>query len=154
MKLEQIIKKSEWYYVNSELTSENFPKPDLIETTGAKIIKMGKPFSSQEALDEIKRQGCRPANVWELAEWANEHREEMDKETWIVALGQIWKDSDGDHGVPFVYRHSDGDFRFNLGYFEGPWDGGGCLLGFPVESFKKIKAQDKEGEVRGHRHHS
>lgn len=140
MKLEQIIKKSEGYYVNSDLTSENFPKPDIIETTGAKIIKMEKSFSSQEALDEIKRQGCRPANAWELAKWANEHGEEMDKETWIVALGQIWKDSDGDHGVPFVYRHSDGDFRFNLGYFEGPWDGGGCLLGFPVESFKKIKA--------------
>lgn len=137
MKLEQIIKKSKWYYVNSDLTSENFPNPDLIETTGAKIIKMDKPFSSQEALDEIKRQGCRPANAWELAKWANEHREEMDKETWILAFGQTWTDSDGYHRVPIVNRDSVGDFKFYLGCFEIPWYGGGCLLGFPVESLNK-----------------
>lgn len=148
MKLEQIIKKSDWYYIDSYLNSENFPKLDFIETTGAKIIKMSKSFSPQEALDEIKRQGCRPANAWELAEWANEHREEMDKLTWLLASGQTWKDSDGFHWVPYVLRLSVGDFRFHLGFFERPWFDDYCLLGFPVESFKKIKIMNLTLEQR------
>lgn len=128
--LEQLIKKSDYYYVNSNLTSKNFPKPDIIETTGAKIIKMSKSVSSQEILNEIKRQGCRPANAWELAEWASKHRKEMDKGTYMVAFGQMCLDSDGDHGVPGVNAYSDGGFGFDLGYFEFDWSGGGAFLCF------------------------
>ncbi len=132
-KLEDIISKSSWYYTNNDLTTEHFPIPDKIETDAYKLIKMRTSFSSQEALDKIKRQGCRPANAYELALWANEHREtDMPKGTWssVIAFGQIWKDSDGFHRVPFVDAHSDGDFGFGLGRFEGDWLDDRCLLAF------------------------
>jgi hypothetical protein len=38
--------------------------------------------------------------------------------------------SDGNHRVPNVNRNSDGDFNFNLGYFENEWNADNCLLCF------------------------
>lgn len=137
--LEQLIKKSDYYYVNPNITSENFPKPKKIATTRAKIIKINKPSSSQEVLDEIKRQGYRPANIWELAEWANKHREEMDKVTWMIVLGQTWVDSGGNHGVPYVGAYSDGDFRFDLARFEDGWSDDLCLLCFCDNNLDTLK---------------
>lgn len=127
--LQQIINKSDWYYINDNLTSDYFPKPHTIKTVGAKLIKMGKSFSSQQALDEIKRQGCRPANAWELAEWANKHREEMEKGSCILAFGQV-PFVDGCHRVPLVDARSGGGFRFDLGDFESDWHDDFVLLAF------------------------
>lgn len=107
--LEKIIKKSKWFYVNDKLNAKNFPIPDKVETKGWKLIKMSKSFSSQEALDEIKRQGYRPANVYELAEWMNKHREkEMPKGAWggVIAFGSEML-LDGYRVVPFGFVDSD-----------------------------------------------
>lgn len=129
-KLENIIKKSDYYYyVNSDLNSANFPIPDKMETEGWKIITIDKFFSSQEALDKIKAEGCRPANVYELALWLESHRDEMKKGTLILALGQLWYD-DGDRRVPYVGAYSGGVFEFGLGYFGSDWSGDDCLLCF------------------------
>lgn len=125
--LEKIIKEKEWYYVNSNITSKNFPKPKVIETEGARIIKMKGYFTSQQALDEIKRQGCRPANAWELALF---DREKIEKGSWLIAVGQLWRDSNGYHRVPHVLAFSDGGFSFGLGFFVPDWDSLLCLLAF------------------------
>lgn len=124
--LENLIKEfSPIYYQNSDLTTKNFPVPDIIETKGMRIIKMDKYFSSQEALDRIKAEGCRPANIYELLIWAKDNQK---KGQWIVAFGSEWEDAGGDRAVPLVDAGSDGDFRFDLGYFEGAWDDGHCML--------------------------
>lgn len=128
-KLQKIIKKKEWYYINKDITEANFPKLDTIRTKNWKLIKMSKSFSSQEALNEIKRQGCTPANAWELATWAKKHREsEMSKGVWsvVLAFGQTPL-VDGYHRVSDVYRRADGDFGFDLGDFGDGW-GDDCVL--------------------------
>lgn len=137
--IEDIIAQSNYYYVNSDLTSQNFHIPDTIQTENWKIITMPKSsFSSQEALDEIKRQGCRPAHVYELAIWANNHREELSKNTWCLALGQVVF-LDGYYRVPSVDRDSDGGFEFNLGYFEDGWSDDCVLLAFcDTQSFDTL----------------
>lgn len=116
------------YYQNPNLTSKNFPKPKKIRTENYKFITIPKSYSSQEALEEIKKQGCTPANIWELTELAKQGK--LEKGNWYVAFGQTWTDSDGYHRVPFVFAHSDGDFRFLLGFFESDWDSGHVLLCF------------------------
>lgn len=138
--LESLIKKEYWYYVNSNLTTDNFPLTTT-ETDNPKIIKMSKSFSSQEALDEIKRHGCRPATAWELAQWSVNHRDEIKKGTYIIALGQLWQDSDGHHGVPRVIAYSDGDFDFDLGCFENDWHSDYCLLAFCDPALRNLDTQ-------------
>ena len=128
--LKQLIEKCKFFWVNSDITDENFPKPDKIETKNWKIIRMDKRFTSQEALDEIKKQGCRPANCWELAKFILDYKEEAKNNEYLVAFGQQWVDSDGRHRVPGVYRYSDGVFLFDLGLFGCDWGGDDCLLCF------------------------
>ena len=130
--LRKIIDKSNWWYVNDSLTTEHFPIPEKVETENWKLITMSKSFSSQEAIDEIKRQGCRPANAYELALWANTHREkEMLKgeRSVVIAFGQTYSVL-GDHRVPSVSRGSGGDFSFSLDYWGGGWDDYCVLLAF------------------------
>lgn len=128
-KLENIIKRTGYYYVNSDLNTKNFPIPKTIQTKNWKIITIDKSMSSQECLDKIKAEGCRPANAYELALWSKNHREEVPKVKWYIALGQTWF-ADGYHRVPSVSAHSDGDFGFGLGHFGGVWGGDGAFLCF------------------------
>src|SRR5579872_5085317 len=127
--LQKLIKKQKWYYVNENLTTKNFPMPDVIETKDWKLITLDRTYTSQQCLDKIKAEGCRPANVYELALWANAHREEVPKGKWYVALGQLWC-FDGYHRVPYVNAYSVGAFGFYLGFFEVDWSDGNCLLCF------------------------
>lgn len=121
-----------YYYINDNINEKNFPLPKTISTTGAKVIEMGKSFSSQEALGRIKAEGCRPATIWELAQWKIENEDKIKgKYKWYLALGSVWKYvADGDHRVPYVSANSSGGFNFNLGYFEDDWDDDDCLLCF------------------------
>lgn len=130
MTLQQIIQQKKWYFVNENLNDTNFPKPEKIQKEGHKIIKMGNSFSSEEALERIKQEGCRPANAWELAEFAVNHEDEMEQGKVYLAFGQTYRDSGGDHRMPRVYRYSGGDWEFSLGRFGLDWDVAHCLLAF------------------------
>lgn len=130
--LEKIISEKDWYYKNSNITSANFPVPEIIETKNPQIIKIKKYTSSEDCLALIKSKGFRPANIYELAIFANECLEQFPDNTVssFIAFGTKYIDSDGRHRVPYVYRYSDGDWGFNLGCFEFGWDSGHCLLCF------------------------
>lgn len=130
MKLENLIKKVPYYYVNSDINSKNFPVPEKVETENWKLIRLNKTVSSEEALEEIKKQGYRPANCYELATWAISHRDELKKYEWAVAFGQLWEDAGGYHRVPSVDASSDGDFNFLLGNFEDVWRDDDAFLCF------------------------
>jgi hypothetical protein len=57
----------------------------------------------------------------------------LPKGYWYCSFDEksrLWKDADGRRRVPFVYAHSGGDFGFRLGYFEGDWGDGSCVLCF------------------------
>lgn len=143
-RLEDIIKRVPYYYVNTDLNTKNFPIPDKIEIEGWKLIKMSKNFCGEEALYEIKKQGCRPANAYELALWSEKHREEINrsKSVSVLALDQTPL-IDRSHRVPGVDRYSDGDFGFYLDDWEGDWRGSCVLLAFCDSSLdtRKLKVE-------------
>lgn len=121
----------EFFYVNSNINEKNFPWPKEVSTEGYKVITMNKAYSSQEALDRIKAEGCRPATIHELIVVVTEHPEIFPDTGWsslLVAFGTVFIDSDGNHRVPFVRRFSDGDRGFDLDFFEDGWGSGFCLL--------------------------
>lgn len=132
--IEKLIDKEDFYYVSVDITTANFPVPKKIETKGWKLIKMDKSFTSQEALDEIRKQACRPANIYELALWQKEHREkEMLKGKWMTVLAFAEPRpliGGGYRRVPYVDAVSGGGFGFDLGNFVHGWSGDFCLLCF------------------------
>ncbi len=128
--LEKLIKKHKWYYVNSDITEKNFPLPKKIETENPVILKFDNSFSSEEALERCKKEGLRPANIYELLLLKENHPENWPDNTWssILAFGSQFTDSDGDHRVPLVRAYSDGVFWFSLGDFGRDWASDYCLL--------------------------
>lgn len=126
-------------YINSNINETNYPLPKSIDLTGVKIIRMGKSFSSQEALDRIKAEGCRPATIWELAAFKQENEDELKgKSEWYLAFGSTDFVADGYHRVPNVYAHSDGDFDFVLCRFGYGWDVVRCLVAFSEDKTIKL----------------
>lgn len=145
--LKRYIKDGKFYYVNSNITEENFPKPKSIRTENWKIIRMRKPVTSQEALDEIKKQGCTPANVYELLEWRETHGDELKDNEWALAFGSEYTGGGGYHRVPLVYRSSDGGWGFHLGDFGHDWYDGYCFVCF-CDLPLKSQTLDKTQELR------
>jgi hypothetical protein len=142
--LKQLIKKCKFNHVNVDITKKHFPRPDKIQIENWKLIRFNEKFTSQEVLKEIKKQGCRPANCWELIKWAIKHKKELKIWEWCIALGQEWVDSGGGHCVPYVYRYSGDDFGIRLGYFEGAWGDDSCVLCFyDLDLNKELKNQKK-----------
>lgn len=131
--------KKEFYFYNDAITDKNFSNPSVVLKSGRKLlvkpfaIKPGKRITSEDNLTLIKSQngiftGAQGASlVYELA------KDKLLKGKWYISFDKkdrLWKDAVGYHGVPFVHRNSVGGFEFNLGYFEGGWDGGYCVLCF------------------------
>lgn len=137
----------DYYYVNPNINENNFPLPEKIETENWKIIRPGKSFNSEEALEMIKKEGCRPANIYELALFKRNHPEEFKPYEWMLAFGQIWQDSSGYRGVPYVSADSDDDFDFGLGYFGIDWYGGHVLLCFCDLKTSETKALKKSSDT-------
>lgn len=129
-KLEKIIQRSKYYYVNDNLATKNFRIPKVIETANWHLIPLEKTMTSEECLDLMKSKGMRPANVYELALFRENHENEMPKGKWVVAFGSQWKDAVGSHRVPGVLCRSGGGFDFGLGVFERVWDQYHVLLCF------------------------
>lgn len=144
--LKSLIENKKWYYVNSAITDANFPAPTTVQSENWKLINMEKSFSSQEALERIKAEGCRPANIHELALFADLHPEQFPEGNWmsVIAFGSSWTDSGGNHRVPGVFAFDDGDFGFGLGDFEGSWGDEYCLLCFCDQSSDTQALSDDE----------
>ncbi len=128
------------YYYNDALISKNFPNPSnkLVpgKTYTIKLIPILETVKSEDCLKELARHnallvGAQGIPVVDTAK--------LPKGKWYASFDQkenLWKDSDGRHRVPFVRANAGGDFKFSLGYFEGVWDGHGCLLCFCDKSLE------------------
>lgn len=142
-KLQKLIDKTKnWYYVNSYITEDNFPVPKKIETKNPQLIELEKKMTSKKCLDLIKQKGLRPANIYELLEYKNNH--ELEKGKYYVAFGSDWTDSVGRHRVPRLLAHWDGGFGFGLGYFEGDWYVDRVLLCFCDQSLENQNTRESK----------
>lgn len=134
-------------YVNPDVTEANFPIPKEVSIEGHRIISMEKPFSSEEAMERMKSEGCRPATIWELSLLRQEHPELWPMGQWssFVAFGSAWKGADGHLRVPDVGAFAGGDFEFCLDVWGGDWGSGFCLVCFCDP--QPLEAQALKSEV-------
>ncbi len=112
-KLEDLIKSKELDYVDSYITEENFP-PQEIRKGEYKLFHFDR-VTSEEATEEIKKQGFEPANIHELLSW------DWDGEGTVVALGSVWRDPHGLRRVPSL-DHWHGERKLLLGWFGSRWN--------------------------------
>jgi hypothetical protein len=131
--------RKKFYYYNDAISDANFPNPnrilkprDKLRVRAFKQIVSGTTTSEERmaflATQKAVHTGAQGVSlVWD------QKRDQLPKGYWYASLDEkdrLWRDVDGYHRVPFVYRYSDGDFWFYLGPFEIGWYGVHCLLCF------------------------
>ena len=125
------------YYFNGELTSKNFAKAtNKLEPGKAyrvRIFPVLSTVTSEDCMTFLKKQGAILVGGQGITLLQDNKADEFPVGKYTASFDEkdaLWTDADGDHGVPFVFRDSDGGWEFDLGYFERDWRGGHCLLCF------------------------
>ena len=139
MKLESLIKKAKFDYVNSNITAANFPAPKTINTD-FKLFHFDKYISSEDAIKEMEREGYSPANIYELLSW----KEWNDKDV-VVALGSV---AGFGGGRCVACLGWDDSLRYlDLYNFGGVWIGGWRFLGVRNSSTLKSSSSLSSGTL-------
>ena len=113
-KLETLIKKAKFDYVELRITKNFFPQPKELRTE-YKLFHFNEFILSEGAIKKMNEEGHEPANAWELLDWKG-----WNKKDWVVALGSVGEVS-GSRRV--LYLGSGGSERLlYLGYWDGGWD--------------------------------
>lgn len=125
------------YYFNDELTSKNFAKAtnklEPGKTYKVKIFPILETVTSEDCMSFLAKQNAILVGGQGITLLQDQKADEFPVGKYTVSFDQkdaLWTDSGGDHRVPFVYRFSDGDWKFSLGYFERDWCDDHCLLCF------------------------
>lgn len=131
--------RKKFYGVNENITDANFPNPSRILKPGDKlwvrafqqIVKGGT--TSEERMKFLKKQNAVFTGAQGATLVFDQKRDELPKGKWYASFDEkdrLWEDAGGDHRVPGVLAHSDGDFYWFLGSFGYVWDGSSAFLCF------------------------
>lgn len=113
--IKELLKSGNFTYINPEI--ENVFKTEPIRSK-VELRNFGRSISSEDAIKELKKEGCVPANATELFEFAARNTEWEGK--YIVALGSI-ASFEGKRRVPYVWWHE--SYReVYLCWFDRDWD--------------------------------
>ncbi|MDP3999550.1 MAG: hypothetical protein Q8P76_03085 [bacterium] len=105
--LSDTIKACEFDRINSDITEKHFPinkRPNGEVDT--KMFHFNRPITSGQAIQEMDKEGYRPAELPELLAYAKNNPDEQRKYP-IVALGSVWRFFDGGRDVPFLFGVGD-----------------------------------------------
>lgn len=129
--------KKSFYSYNDAITDEDFPNPSRILKPGDRlwVRAFEQVFKGTTTSDErmafLATQKAIHAGAQGASLVFDQKRDQLPKGKWYASMDEkkrLWKDAYGRHGVPGVGARSDGDFRFNLGYFEHVWNEFSVLL--------------------------
>ncbi|MEK7465174.1 MAG: hypothetical protein AAB631_00135 [Patescibacteria group bacterium] len=131
------LKLRDFYSFNDDVTDKNFRNATqkLVpgKTYKVKIVNIGSRSTSEELMGVYAREKAIFVGAHGLSLAWQLKKDEFPVGKWTLSFDKkeaLWKDPDGDHRVPHVYRLSVGDYEFNLGYFEGGWNSADCVLCF------------------------
>ncbi|MFA5163525.1 MAG: hypothetical protein WC441_03275 [Patescibacteria group bacterium] len=123
--LEQMIAAGRYDWNNGDVNARNFPLP--VELSGqslqvqAKLFHFGHSISSQKAIEEMDKQGYRPATLVELLALGASYPD-LQRKFPIIALGSIWQNANGNRDAPFL-DVDDNRRELNLNWFDNDWVG-------------------------------
>lgn len=124
-------------FFGNDLTSNNFAKATNKLEPGKKyrvrIFPVLQTVTSEDCITFLHKQGAILVGGQGVTLLQDQNAAAFPVGKWTVSFDEkdaLWTDSDGYHGVPVVHRYSDGDWEFDLGYFEFDWDDDHCLVCF------------------------
>ncbi len=121
--LHEMIVEGAYDNVNSDITAENFPvKGEGKCEREIALFHFNRYISSDDAIKEMATTGYRPATIEDLLA-LGKVKPDLQRQFPIVALGSVWRYSDGNRYVAYL-RRCDARRTLDLRYFDDDW--GGC----------------------------
>ena len=119
--IESLVKVGKYDWSHIDISSELFPtKRKGISNITIELIHFSSRKSTKQVLQEINKNGLRPANIKEILTFGATYPKEQIK-CPIVAIGSMWVGSCGGHFVPCLRAGSKGRY-VDLYWFGGIWD--------------------------------
>ena len=122
---------------NPDLTQGNFGYPSKILVAGeqyaVKVFGINRKMSTAECMALYRGENAYFTGAPGLALLWKHKRTSLPVSKWSLALDEpdrLWVDASRYHGVPSMYRFSDGGSEFDLGFLESPWSDNGVLVLF------------------------
>lgn len=131
--------RKKFYYYNENIIDANFPNPSRVLKPGDKFrVRAFKQIvpgttTSEERMAFLAKEKAVHTGAQGASLVFEQKQAELPKGYWYCSFDErkrLWKGADGYHRVPVVGADSDGDFYFDLGYFEPAWDDDYALLCF------------------------
>lgn len=132
----ELIAAGKYDWVNEKITEVNFPMPEgfnlslepkLYFDLEPRLYHFNRDISSEDVIKEMKKDGFRPATIWNLLDYGAKNPE-LQKSFMIFALGSVAL-LDGDRRV--AYLNVDfGERRLDLSWFDGNGNGWGSHCRF------------------------
>ncbi|MDP3901700.1 MAG: hypothetical protein Q8Q37_01845 [bacterium] len=121
-----MIEAGSYNWVSLDINDKNFPSPKITSdlpqaTINLELIRFNKRMSSEQVMDELKKQNLRPATLPELLAFGAKFPEKQRKYP-LVALGSVWQNLYGRRRVPILYGDDD-ERALDLDDWDGDWDG-------------------------------
>lgn len=128
----------EFYFYNDAITDANYAGKATTKLTAGrqftvKVFGITERVTSEDCLAKLRSEKAVLVGAHGASLAYEQKKDELPKGKWSVSFDEkkaLWRDSDGDRGVPSVRAYSGGDFRFDLGRWEGDWGSGNVLLCF------------------------
>ena len=120
LRLEAAIKAGNYDWKNDDITEKHFPsKRSGQAEIEIQLFHFNKVMTSEEVIQEMDKQGYRPAELPELLAFGAKYPDEQRKYP-IVALGSVYQYWDGDRYVSYLWR-GDGERDLGLIWFGVGW---------------------------------
>ncbi|MEK7130149.1 MAG: hypothetical protein AAB793_00680, partial [Patescibacteria group bacterium] len=127
----------DFFCYSNAITDKNFARTTMKLIPGRKIkadiYRITRRASSEDCITFLKSHNAIFVGAQGASLAYEQGKSQLFKGHWHISFDEkdaLWKDADGYHRVPCVFRDSNGDFKFELGYFTGKWDSNHCLFCF------------------------
>lgn len=119
LSLAEMIRVGSYDWVNVNIKEANFPMPEGFTLgTEPKLYHFNRSISSENAIEEMKKDGFRPATIWDLLDYGAKNPE-LQRLFPMVALGSV-EEVGGNRSVACLY--GGGAKRYlSLGWFVIDW---------------------------------
>jgi len=131
--LQQLIEKGKFDYISFKITEKNFPLETIAETT-PRLFYFGEPKTSSEVIKEMKKEGYRPANAYELINYASNG---WSNKELIIALGSVAEIAGSRHVL--CLGRFDAERYLRLTWRGGDWLGVCRFLAFRIDENETTK---------------
>lgn len=100
--IDDLVTAGKYGWKNSDINDCNFPQDRTgDEQVEIELVHLDRDISIDGALAELDRRGLRPANPAELLAFRDSFPE-VQREFPVIALGQVWRDPDGNRFVVYL----------------------------------------------------